>query len=77
MTVFGDFHRQCTADRPVTIGVQNSMVAIGPKTVNYYEHASDLVIAGPFISVLLQRLEYGNDDMPNIPKALLFRDIKT
>ena len=78
--VFGDFHRQCTADRPFAAGVQNSSEVV----LDYWSKNSKLVWARVRSCRLESchlddspRQEYGNDDMPIISKALLSWDIKT
>ena len=80
LLVYGNFHRQCTADHPVTIGVQNSVVVVK----SYWSKNSKLLwVRGrschreSFHPGDSPRQEYDNDDMPNITKALMSRDIKT
>ena len=55
--VFRDFGRQCTAYRLV-LQVPKILwrlcYANGPRTANYYEHVSDLLIRSLVISVILQ-----------------------
>ena len=73
MTIcFGDFHRQCTVDRPVTAGVQNSLdVVLGCWSKNSRLLRARIRSCHPQSCHLgdSPRQEYDNDDMPDIHKA--------
>ena len=77
--VSGDFHQQCTADRPVATGAQNSLkVVLGDWSRNSKLLWACVWSCHPESCHLgdSPRQEYDMDDMTNIPKALLSWDMK-